>query len=440
MPTEILSTDHIPKDVLEAMERIRKAGHSVWIVGGALRDHLLEHEPKDWDLATDAAPERVAALFARVAPIGLQHGTIQVLTPIRGIEVTTVPSRGAEGLLADLARRDFTVNAMAWSYPEADFLDPHGGRQDLQRGLLRGVGNPVLRFREDPLRTLRAGRFVSTHGFRPDRETFAALRQEAVGLPRVAAERIREEWVRLLMGHEVVEAVDCMQRGGVIRETLPEMGSRTGTGGLGDDPGSALLHAARTAQCSPARVRVRLAAFFHDLKRSCSGGAQGPVSRGCPTDPERSSRAAEELLIRWKTSARLGRSVVSLVARQLTAASCNWSDAELRRAMSRVGRGLLGDWIDLGEAHARALSGLPWDIPVEWLILRERILDQQETGFPMDIGELAVNGADVMRILSIPPGPNVGRVLRDLHERVIEDPSMNRQNFLMDFLLKSYHK
>jgi len=440
MPAGTLLANSIPKDVLEAMERIRKAGHPVWIVGGALRDSLLGHEAKDWDLATDAAPERVAALFPRVVPIGLRHGTIQILTPFRGIEVTTVPSPGVEGLLGDLARRDFTVNAMAWSYPEADFLDPHGGRQDLQHGLLRGVGSPVLRFREDPLRTLRAGRFVSTHGFRPDDDTFAALQQEAVGLPRVAAERIREEWVRLLLGHGVVEAVDWMQRGGVIRETLPEMHPGTGEGSFMDDPSPALLHAAQTVQCSPARMSVRLAAFFHNLNRSCSGGAEVPVSAVCPTDPERSSRAAEKILARWKTSARDGRSVVSLVAHQLTTASCNWTDAELRRAMSRGGRGMLEDWMDLGEAHAVALSGRSSGVPAQWLGLRRRILEQLQAGFPMDIRELAVNGLDVMRILGIPPGETVGRVLGDLHERVIEDPTMNRRNFLMDFLTKAYHK
>ncbi len=438
MPAETVTARNIPEDVLEAMERIRKAGHSVWIVGGALRDLLLGRSVKDWDLATDAAPERVASLFSRVALFGLRHGTVQILTPFRGVEVTTVPRAGAEGILADLGRRDFTVNAMAWSYPGADFLDPHGGRGDLQLGLLRGVGSPVLRFREDPLRTLRAGRFVSTYGFRPDDETFAALQQEAVGLSRVAAERIREEWVRLLTGREVVEAVDWMHRGGVIRETLPEMSSERGS--LGDHPEPVLLHAARTVQCSPARIRVRLAAFCHNLCRSDCGGAESPGSGFCPTDPERSSRAAEQILVRWKASVRDCRSVVSLVAHQLTAASCNWSDAELRRAISRVGRSLLEDWIDLAEAHAGALSAVSSDYQAQWLSLRGRILGQLESGFPVDVRELAVNGSDIMRILGIPPGEAVGRVLSDLHGKVIEDPTLNRHNFLMDFLMKSYHK
>jgi tRNA nucleotidyltransferase/poly(A) polymerase len=401
---------------------------------------LLGNAVKDWDLATDAKPERIAAIFPRVAPFGLRHGTIQVTTPFRGIEVTTVPSPGLEGILADLGRRDFTVNAMAWSYPEADFLDPHGGRRDLQLGLLRGVGSPVLRFRQDPLRTLRAGRFVSTHGFHLDEETFAALQQEAVGLPKVAAERICEEWVRLLMGRDVVEAVGWMQRGGVIRETLPEIGLQTGREDLGDHPESALIHAARTVQCSPARMRVRLAAFFHNLYHSNGGGAECSGAGVCPVDPGRSSEIAEDILVRWKASIRDRRAVVSLVAHQLTAASCDWSDVELRRAISRVGGSLLEDWLDLGSAHAGALARQSSELSAQWLRLRGRIYGQLQTGFAMDVRELAVNGSDVMKILGIPPGEAVGRVLSDLHERVIADPSMNRRNFLMDFLEKSYHK
>lgn len=178
MPADSLNPDIVPADVLNAMERIHEAGYGVWIVGGALRSLFLGQEPKDWDLATDAKPELITTIFPRVAPIGIRHGTVQVLTSERAIEVTTVPERGEAGILADLGRRDFTVNAMAWAFPQGDLLDPYGGRQDLKGRMLREVGGGGDRFREDPLRTLRAGRFMSTHRFQIEPETFQSLRRE----------------------------------------------------------------------------------------------------------------------------------------------------------------------------------------------------------------------------------------------------------------------
>jgi tRNA nucleotidyltransferase/poly(A) polymerase len=440
MSPENLTLRNIPDDVLAAMERIHEAGHSVWIVGGAIRDSLRDLEAKDWDLATDAPSDLLLTLFPRVAPIGLRHGTIQVLTPVRAIEVTTVPAPGEPGILADLGRRDFTVNAMAWSFPAGVFLDPHGGLRDLHRGLLRGVGDSALRFREDPLRALRAGRFISTCGFRLEEATFEALRREVSGLSRVAPERVRDEWLRLLAGNAVPEGVECMWRGGVIRETIPEMlGGDRGDRPAGDAE-QAVRHAARTVHECPAGTTVRLAAYFHNLGVPSSRDAPGPAARGCMADPAGSSGMAEGILQRWRASTRHRREVASLVEHQITADSHDRSGAELRRAMSRVGRDLLRDWIDLAEAHARVLAHDFPELHGQWPDLRRRILAELADGFPMEVRELALKGSDVMQALGIRPGEAVGRVLRALHERAIEDPSLNRRDLLMDFLLKAFHE
>lgn len=441
MSADNLTLRNIPNDVLAAMERIHEAGHSVWIVGGAVRDFFRDLEAKDWDLATDAPSDLLLALFPRVTPIGLRHGTIQVLTPLRAIEVTTVPVPGEPGILADLARRDFTVNAMAWSFPAGDLLDPHGGRRDLELGLLRGVGDAMLRFREDPLRTLRAGRFVSTCGFLPDEATLEALVREASGLSRVAPERIRDEWLRLLAGDAVREGVECMWRGGVIRETIPEMIGGEQREGASEDAEQAVRHAARTVHECPAQTKVRLAAFFHNLSRPGSrGGSTVFHSGACMADPACSSRIADTILQRWRASTRLRRDVLSLVRHQITADSHDCSGAELRRAMARVGRDLLPHWIDLAEAHARALAH---DLPeLDGLRpdLRRRIVGELADGFPMEIRDLALDGSDVIQALGIPPGQAVGRVLRTLHERTIDDPTLNQRDTLMHLLLKAFHE
>lgn len=438
MRSEGLSPGNIPDDVLAAMERIHEAGHSVWIVGGAVRDSFRDFEAKDWDLATDAPADLLLTMFPRVAPIGLRHGTIQVLTPVRAIEVTTVPIPGEQGILTDLARRDFTVNAMAWSFPAGELLDPWGGWRDIERGLLRGVGDSALRFREDPLRALRAGRFISTWGFRLEEATFLALRREATGLSRVAPERVRDEWLRLLAGSEVRDGVDCMWRGGVIQETIPEMLG----GDRGADPADAseqaVRHAARTVHECPAGTTVRLAAFLHSLGVPSGQDAPDLAAGVCMADPEGSAGIADGILRRWRASTRLRRDVVSLVEHQITVHSQGWSGAQLRRAMSRVGRDLLQDWIHLAEAHGGALAHDFPELRGQWPDLRRRILAELAAGFPMEVRELALDGSDVMQALRIPPGEAVGRMLRTLHERAIEDPTLNRRDSLMDFLLKTF--
>jgi tRNA nucleotidyltransferase (CCA-adding enzyme) len=436
----IIDADAIPGDVLQCMERIREGGHCVWIVGGVLRSSLLGEEPKDWDLATDAPPSRMIQLFPRVVPTGIRHGTVQVLTSLRSIEVTTVPGRGEEGISADLKRRDFTVNAMAWAFPGGTLFDPHGGRRDLSCHLLRAVGSGAERFREDPLRTLRAGRFVSTHGFVIEEQTFAALQQEASGLRRVAAERIRDEWVRLLLGDHVAGAMDCMLRGGVVRETLPEILGGLPAAGLTDDPDSRLQHAVRTVSVCPSRARVRIAALFHNLRAAEAFQNAVPASRVCAGDAKLSSAVADSVMARWRASRRDRVAVVTLVGNQLPFHAGMVSDADLRRGMARVGRDLLEDWVDLAVADRRALAE---SIPAPSKCgseLQQRIQEQIQTGFPMSLGELAVSGADVKATLNLNPGAEIGKVLREIHEMVLGDPSLNRRKFLMDFIFKEYHK
>jgi tRNA nucleotidyltransferase (CCA-adding enzyme) len=436
----IIDADAIPRDVYRCMERIREGGHCVWIVGGALRSSLLGEEPKDWDLATDAPPSRMIQLFPRVVPTGIRHGTVQVLTSLRAIEVTTVPGRGEEGISADLGRRDFTVNAMAWAFPGGTLLDPHGGRRDLSCHLLRAVGRGEDRFREDPLRALRAGRFVSTHRFAIEEQTFAALRQESFGLRRVAQERIRDEWVRLLLGDNVDGAMECMLRGGVVRETLPEILVGHRSAGPTDAPESRLQHAVRAVRVCPLRARVRIAALFHNLRAAEGTEDAVPASGVCAGDSKSSSAIADSVMVRWRSSRRDRAAVVTLVENQLPADAEIISDADLRRGMARVGRDLLDDWVALALADRRALAETFSGTPNRGSDLHQRIQELIQTRFPMSLGELAVSGSDVKRALNLLPGTEVGEVLRELHEIVLGDPSLNRRKFLMDFILKEYHK
>ncbi|MFP5212112.1 MAG: CCA tRNA nucleotidyltransferase, partial [Acidobacteriota bacterium] len=302
----IVGIDFIPGDVREVMERLVRSGFGVWLVGGAVRDYLRGEAPKDWDLATDATPDEVTFIFKRVVPVGLRHGTIQVHTKERDIEVTSCPAKGREGIFRDLARRDFTVNAMALSYPEGELLDLFQGREDLDRRVLRGVADPGARFREDPLRTIRAFRFVSSYGFEVDPDTLSAAGEEAKGLEGVARERIREEMLRLIGGENVVSAMELMRESGVLPVVLPELVDGIGVRQEDHYRLDVFEHTIHAVQISAPRTLVRMAALFH-----CIGKPVAEREGGTAT--MESMRTAEAVLQRWLAPPRRIRDVVLLL-------------------------------------------------------------------------------------------------------------------------------
>jgi tRNA nucleotidyltransferase (CCA-adding enzyme) len=429
--------DRIPDDLHEVLGRFAAGGFDVWLVGGALRDSLLGVVPKDWDLATSASPEEVMRLFPRVIPIGVRHGTVQVHTRLRSIEVTSCPAGEREGILADLKRRDFTVNALALTYPAGVLLDPCGGQEDLLAGILRAVEDAPSRFREDPLRTLRAGRFISVYGFKIEPRTFAALEEAAPGLRGVARERIREELFKMLLGKYFREGFEMLVRGHVIQEMLPEF-SRVSEGeGLGFHCVPGVAHAVNTVHLSPPRIRVRLAALFHNLAEVGGPALHQDRREGKARDLE-SALAAEKIMQRLRASQRLTREVVSLVAQQVPKGVEAWGEGDVRRFLAKVGLDRLTDVLDLAyadlmarEDDARGLMALRG--------LQMRVSQEMKRRPPLRLQDLAITGRDVMNVLNLKPGPLVGELLQSLHQQVLENPAGNEPKFLMDFLRKEYN-
>ena len=431
-----IALELVPEDVGEVLQRFGAGGFEVWLVGGALRDSLLGLVPKDWDVATNASPADVMRLFPRVVPLGIRHGTVQVHTRLRSLEVTSCPGGGREGILADLRRRDFTVNALALSYPDGELLDLFGGREDLRAGRLRAVEDAGARFREDPLRTLRAGRFVSVYGFELEPQTFAALAEAAPGLRKVACERLREEFFKMLLGKYFREALAVMFRGQVVPEILPELavtrdGERTAAGNA-----AAVEHAVNTVHFSPFRLQVRLAALFHHLS-AAEGQELHQEGRDGPAQDLESARMAERILERWRAAQRLIREGVTLVARQVPEGVEAWSDGDIRRFLAWVGPDQRDDVMALagadrrarrdGQRELRALEGL-----------QQRIVEELKRNPPLRLQDLAVTGRDVLKAFGLSPGPLVGRLLQALHQQVLENPACNDPKFLIDFLRKEY--
>lgn len=420
----------IPPEVEQLLNNVRRAGFDVWLVGGALRDHLLGWRPNDWDVATNAPPDRVIGMYPRVVPVGLRHGTVQVRIGATAVEVTSYNGRGLEGIVADLGRRDFTINALAFSYPGREIFDPFGGQQDLRAGMLRAVGDAGTRFLEDPLRTLRAGRFVSVYGLSIDRNTFDALKKCAGRLKRVARERIREEMFKLIVGENAFDALEWMRRGDVLQQVFPEFleGHVENAGGSGRD--DLYTHLARSVQLSPRRLRVRLAALFHDIAQPRLRAAVGGLEQ-YPDHHLESARLASKVLARWRASRKTIQEVVKLVEGHLSTTAHEWTDAQVRRMIHKTGTELMEDLIDLARADRLSAGAGARDLE-EIDELRRCVYLELESGSPLQLRDLAVNGDDLMRAFGLRSGPMVGKILGVLHERVLDDPAVNRREILLD--------
>ncbi len=268
-----LADASFPAPVLEVLRRLADAGHRSWLVGGAVRDLLL-HRPRqatDFDVATPARPEEVQRLFRRVIPTGVEHGTVTVLAQGEPVEVTTFRGEGAyrdgrrpesvtflTDLEADLARRDFTMNALAFDPLAVEFRDPFGGREDLGRRRVRAVGDPAERFGEDGLRPMRAVRFVAQLGFELDEPTCAAIPGALPVVRRVAAERITDELSKLLAAPHAGEALTLLRTTGLLGVALPSLAA---------GPSGDLDHSGQVAGTAPAELAPRLAALLHRLGR-----------------------------------------------------------------------------------------------------------------------------------------------------------------------------
>ncbi len=360
-----------------------------------MRGWLRGGEVHDFDVATEARPERVLELFPRAVPIGLRHGTVMVPTPAGPVDVTSTGS-GAT-LEEDLARRDFTINAMAFDPGEGRLVDPFGGRADLAAGRLRCVGSAADRLREDPLRALRAARFVATLRLEVDAELEAALKASADALAGVAPERIRRELEALLAGPDAGRAIALLRRTGLEARLVP---------GARDD-------APALVDRLPADTELRFAAWLRGTK-------------------------VEAILARLRVSRRSAERVTRLLRLHPVDAHADpESPVSLRRLLSRAGEAGVAALLALREAEL--VAGTPSDAADRERLaaLRDAFVRLRERrDLALHRLDLALRGAAVMEILACPPGPEVGSALRFLTERVVEDPSLNTPERLRELLLE----
>jgi tRNA nucleotidyltransferase (CCA-adding enzyme) len=384
----------IPPEVEKIAHRLDAAGYETWCVGGAIRDNLMQVPNKDFDLATAARPEEVREIFGhrRTIPVGMDHGTVAVLDSSRQThEVTTfrrdVRTDGRHAVVEfgasldqDLARRDFTINAIAYHPFRFEWKDPFSGREDLAARIVRAVGDPRQRFREDYLRILRALRFASRFGFAIEVHTRAAAEAEVQGLTVLSAERVREEWLRGLAGSQRPSAFVLQWRDlGALDLWLPEVAAHL----------KAFRGWERLADALPKDDPVLLTSVLS-------------------ADPERTLdrlRCANAQIERGRRFARFRGQLPDVP-----------DTVSVRRWLAHVGPAA-DDLITVAEAQgADALRGA---VEIE-----------RRKGAALTIRDLAVNGTDLMEA-GVPEGPEVRRVLEQLLEAVLEAPSLNDRDVLL---------
>lgn len=409
-----LSDADVPPSVREVIVCLRQRGHAAYVVGGGVRDTLRGFHPKDFDIATSALPEEVQRAFRKVIPTGIQHGTVTVLMGSTRVEVTTFRSEGdyhdgrrpsaitfEQDIVKDLSRRDFTINAMAWDPINHLLVDPFGGQEDLKARLVRCVGSAVERFSEDGLRPLRAVRFAAVLDFTLDPDTQAAIPVTLPVFRKVAHERVREEFVKLLLSKRAEFGLELLTETGLLDVFLPELARA--------EPEAARL-ARAAAAAEPVDVEVRLAALLADL-----------------VDPAR----AEEIGVRLKFPTKTIERVKLLITHAKLEQHVGDSDPALRRLLAKVGLGNVEALTEVARARVQARE--PARLPeVDALIGRLRAL--AATKPPLSAKELALNGGAIMAALGVGPSPIVGEATRFLLEQVLDDPSLNQAETLKDLL------
>lgn len=432
----------IPEKAEQILHTLHKNGYEAYVVGGCVRDSILGREPGDWDITTSASPERVKRLFPRTVDTGIEHGTVTVLEDGEAFEVTTYRIDGiyedcrhpkevvfTSDLLEDLKRRDFTINAMAYSR-ESGLVDAFGGLEDMKNRRIRCVGDPAERFSEDALRMMRAVRFAAQLGFSVDAGTEEAIRAMAPNLARISAERIQTELVKLLTSpnpHWFRMAYEC----GITAVVMPEfdriMLQRQNNPHHAYTTGEHTLLALRNI---PPDKALRLAMLFHDMGKPEVFSTDENGKDHFHGHAAYSERIAQGIMRRLKFDNDTTRTVACLVRNHSRYPQMNARD--VRVCAYEIGPELFDAFLLVKRADITAHH--PDIIPdaLSYLKEVERIWrDIRERGDCLSLKTLALGGDDLIAD-GVAPGPALGELLQKLLLEVLEDPARNEKDYLLE--------
>lgn len=433
----------LPLQVSGIIKTLQEAGFEAYAVGGCVRDSLLGRAPDDWDITTSAKPQQVKALFSRTVDTGIAHGTVTVLQGRSGYEVTTYRIDGAyedgrhprdvtftASLAEDLKRRDFTVNAMAYNEEEG-LVDLFGGRADMERRALRCVGNPRERFGEDALRMMRAVRFSAQLDYAIEEDTMEAVRALSGTLSKISAERIRTELVKLLLSGHPERFRTCYETG-MTAVFLPEFDRMMETG---QNNPHHCYSVGEHALCALRRIRpdqaLRLAALLHDVGKPETESMDESGVNHFYGHAAKGAELTRKIMRRLKFDNDTADRVVRLVREHDR--KIGLSPAQMRRTVNCVGEDLFPDLFDLKEADLLAQSDYMRDEKREELMRLRALYEKvKEEGDCLSLKGLAVTGRDLIGI-GATPGPGLGALLQDLLGIVLENPSCNNRETLLEY-------
>lgn len=468
----------IPKYVQDVAKILLKNGFQCYLVGGALRDVVCSKQPHDYDLATDALPDEMINIFPKSVSTGIRFGTVIALAPdnfgeMYEVEVTTFRSESnyidgrwpssvefVSDIDKDLGRRDFTFNAMAVDLSKVDLnndeeeknihiYDPFGGVDDIKRGVVKAVGTPLERFKEDGLRAFKACRLAAQFGFQIDENTLEGIKDSIPVASQISMERIRDEFMKMLLNSPKPSVgIDLMRECGLLSIFMPELMEGIGVEQKLFHSNDVYWHSLKTCDC--AHDSVKLAGLLHDIAKPRTDMGNGHFYG----HDQVGAVMAEEIMKRMKFShAEISR-VKKLVENHMfyyphitddmseeekkNIEMHSWSDSAVRRFIQRVGEENIDDLFKLRLADAQSNPNTSFK-PEEITLLQDRISEIRQQDMALKVTDLKIKGDDLSK-LGIPKGPIMGAVLKELLDLVIDDPSLNSKENLETKALEMYEK
>ena len=438
----------LPRKVVLIIKNLQRHGYDAYAVGGCVRDSILNRKPEDWDITTSAKPEQVKRIFRRTVDTGIEHGTVTVLIGKDGFEVTTYRVDGlyedgrhpkevtfTSRLEEDLKRRDFTINAMAYNDDER-LVDAFGGMRDLNYHLIRCVGDPKERFSEDALRILRAVRFSAQLAFPIEPETAEAIKSLAPNLEKISAERIQAELVKLIVSDHPERIQDACELG-ITKVVLPEwddmVGVKQNTPHHKYDVAAHTVHALQNVKNDKV---LRLTMLFHDMGKPVMKTTDENGRDHFKGHAIASEQIAKTVMKRLKFDNDTIRKVTKLVAYHDY--RMEPTGANVRRAMHEIGVELFPYYLAVRLADTKAQSSYERRGKLENIIqIRELYRNALRNKECVTLKDLAVTGTDLIN-LGIAPGKELGTLLNELLDMVIEDPAWNQKGKLCDYVKERF--
>ena len=438
----------IPPKVKAIVATLKKANFEAYVVGGCVRDLLLSKEPKDWDITTSAKPKEVQKLF-KDSFYENEFFTVTVLTKAKKesekqVEVTTFRSdirykdmrhpeefRYAKTLSEDLSRRDFTMNSIALD-AGGNIQDPFNGQEDIKKKLVKAVGDPKARFSEDALRMMRAVRLASQLEFSIESETKQAIQDCASLLKQISQERIRDEFIKIIMSEDATEGIELLRETGLLKYIVPELEEGHGVGQNKHHIYTVWEHnllALQYAVKNKWSLEVRVASLFHDIGKPRVKEGEGENSTFYAHEVV-GGKMTREILARLKFSGIQVKKISKLVRYHLFYYNVDEvSESSVRRLVRKVGAEDMEELLQLRMAD-RIGSGVPKAEPYKLRHLKYII--ERAAKAPITSSMLKIDGSDIMKQLNLEPGPQIGYVLSILLEEVVEDPKLNTKKHLTE--------